>query len=52
MAEVGRLRVDLAVVGVCSVEAGRGLGAGDAEEAALKAAMLGAGNRRAVAILN
>jgi DeoR/GlpR family transcriptional regulator of sugar metabolism len=52
VAEIGRLRVDLAVVGVCSVEAERGLGAGDAEEAALKAAMLAAGSRRAVAVLN
>ena len=47
-----RVDVDLAVVGVCSVEAGRGLGAGDAEEAALKAAMLAAGSRRAVAVFN
>ena len=52
VAEIARLRVDLAVVGVCSVEAERGLGASDAEEAALKAAMLAAGSRRAVAALN
>lgn len=52
VAEIGRLRVDLAVVGVCSLEAERGLGASDAEEAALKAAMLAAGSRRVVAVLN
>jgi len=52
VAEIGRLRVDLAVVGVCSVELERGLGAVDAEEAALKAAMLAAGSRRAAAVLN
>lgn len=52
LAEVKRLRADLAIVGVCSVEAGRGLGASDAEEAALKAAMLAAAGRRAVAALN
>lgn len=52
MAEIARLRVDLAVVGVCSIEAARGLGAGDAGEAAIKAAMLAAGNRRMAAALN
>jgi len=52
VAEIGRLRADLAIVGVCSVEAGRGLGAGDAEEAALKVAMLAAGSRRAAAVVN
>ena len=52
VAEIGRLRVDLAVVGVCSVELARGLGAVDAEEAALKRAMLAAGSRRAAAVLN
>lgn len=50
--QVQRLRVNLSVVGACSVEVDRGLGAGDAEEAALKGAMLAAGSRRVVAILN
>lgn len=52
LAEVQRLRVDVTVVGVCSVEADRGLGASDAEEAVLKGAMLAAGSRRVVAALN
>jgi DeoR/GlpR family transcriptional regulator of sugar metabolism len=37
---------------VCSVEAERGLGASDAEEAILKQAILAAGSRRVVAALN
>jgi DeoR/GlpR family transcriptional regulator of sugar metabolism len=49
---IRRLRVNLAVVGVCSVEADRGLGAVDAEEAAVKQAMLAAAGRRVVAVLN
>lgn len=49
---IRRLRVNLAVVGVCSVEADRGLGASDAEEAAVKQAMLAAASRRVVAVLN
>ncbi len=49
---IRQLRVNLAVVGVCSVEAGRGLGAVDAEEAAVKQAMLAAASRRVVAALN
>jgi DeoR/GlpR family transcriptional regulator of sugar metabolism len=52
VAEIRRLRVNLAVVGVCSVEADRGLGASDAEEAEVKAAMLAAASRRVVAALN
>jgi DeoR/GlpR family transcriptional regulator of sugar metabolism len=52
VAQVQRLRVNLSVVGACSVEVDRGLGATDAEEAALKQAMLSAGSRRIVAILN
>jgi len=52
MAEIARLRVDLALVGVCSIETGRGLGAGDAGEAALKTAMLAAANRRMAGALN
>jgi DeoR/GlpR family transcriptional regulator of sugar metabolism len=52
LAEIARLHVSLAVVGVCGVEAGRGLGASDADEAALKRAMLASGERRAVAVLN
>jgi DeoR/GlpR family transcriptional regulator of sugar metabolism len=44
--------VDVAVVGVCSVEAERGLGASDVEEAVLKQAILAAGSRRVVAALN
>ena len=50
--EIRRLRVNLAVVGVCSVEADRGLGASDAEEARVKQAMLAAASRRVVAVLN
>lgn len=52
VAEIARLRVNLAVVGVCSVEADRGLGASDAEEAQVKRAMLAAASRRVVAALN
>lgn len=52
VAEIRRLRVNLAVVGACSVEADRGLGASDAEEAEVKAAMLAAASRRVVAALN
>ena len=52
VAEIRRLRVNLAVVGVCSVEADRGLGASDAEEAVVKSAMLAAASRRIVAALN
>jgi DeoR/GlpR family transcriptional regulator of sugar metabolism len=44
--------VNLAVVGACSVEADRGLGASDAEEAEVKGAMLAAASRRVVAALN
>ncbi len=51
-AEIRKLRVNLAVVGVCSVEADRGLGASDAEEAEVKGAMLAAASRRVVAVLN
>lgn len=50
--EVERLRPDLALVGVCALDAARGLAASNPEEAALKRAMLGAGARRAVAALN
>jgi DeoR/GlpR family transcriptional regulator of sugar metabolism len=50
--EIRRLRVNLAVVGVCSVEADRGLGASDVDEAAVKQAMLAAASRRVVAVLN
>ena len=52
VAEIRRLRVNLAVVGACSVEADRGMGASDAEEAEVKAAMLAAASRRVVAVLN
>jgi DeoR/GlpR family transcriptional regulator of sugar metabolism len=52
LAEIQRQRVDVAVVGVCSVEAERGLGASDPEEAILKQAILAAGSRRVVAALN
>jgi DeoR/GlpR family transcriptional regulator of sugar metabolism len=52
LAEIQRLRVDLAVVGVCSVEVERGLGASDAEEAIVKQAILAAASRRVVAALN
>jgi DeoR/GlpR family transcriptional regulator of sugar metabolism len=52
VAEIQRLRVNLAIVGVCSVEADRGLGASDAEEAVVKQTMLAAASRRVVAVLN
>lgn len=52
LAEVQRLRPDLALVGVCAVDPARGLAAIDADEAALKQAMLAASVRRAVAVLN
>jgi DeoR/GlpR family transcriptional regulator of sugar metabolism len=52
VAEIRKLRVNLAIVGVCSVEADRGLGASDAEEALVKQAMLAAASRRVVAVLN
>lgn len=52
VAEIARLRVNLAVVGVCSVEADRGLGASDPDEADVKRAMLAAGSRRMAAALN
>lgn len=52
VAEIRRLRVNLAVVGACSVEADRGLGAGNSEEAEVKGAMLAAASRRVVAALN
>jgi DeoR/GlpR family transcriptional regulator of sugar metabolism len=50
--QIQRMRVNLSVVGACSVEVDRGLGATDAEEAAVKGAMLAAGSRRIVASLN
>lgn len=52
VAEIRKLRVSLAVVGVCSIEADRGLGASDVDEAVVKQAMLAAGSRRVVAALN
>lgn len=52
LAQVERLRPDLALVGVCALDAARGLAASHPEEAALKRAMLAAGARRAVAALN
>lgn len=52
LAEVGRLRPDLALVGVCAIDPARGLAASHPEEAALKGAMLAASARRAVAVLN
>lgn len=52
LAEVGRLRPDLALVGVCGVDLERGLAASNPEEAALKHAMLEASARRAAAVLN
>jgi DeoR/GlpR family transcriptional regulator of sugar metabolism len=50
--QVQRLRVNLSVVGACSIEVDRGLGASDAEEAVMKQAMLAAGSRRVVAAIN
>ncbi len=52
LAEVQRLRPDLALVGVCAIDPARGLAASNPEEAALKGAMLAASVRRAVAVLN
>ena len=52
LAEVQRLRPDLALVGVCAVDPARGLAASNADEAALKQAMLASSVRRAVAALN
>lgn len=52
LAEVQRLRPDLAFVGVCALDPARGLAALNVEEAALKQAMLAASTRRAVAALN
>jgi len=52
LAEVQRLRPDLALVGVCAVDPARGLAASNTEEAALKQAMLAVSARRAVAALN
>jgi DeoR/GlpR family transcriptional regulator of sugar metabolism len=50
--QIQRLRVNLSVVGACSIEVDRGLGATDAEAAAVKQAMLAAGSRRIVASIN
>ena len=52
LAEVQRLRPDLALVGVCALDPARGLAAMNIEEAALKEAMLAVSTRRAVAALN
>jgi DeoR/GlpR family transcriptional regulator of sugar metabolism len=52
VAEVGRLRPDLALLGVCGVDVERGLAASNPEEAALKEAMLAVSARCAAAVLN
>lgn len=52
LAEVQRLRADLALVGVCGLDSERGLAAVNPEEAAIKAAILAGSARRAVAVLN
>jgi DeoR/GlpR family transcriptional regulator of sugar metabolism len=52
LAEVARLRLDLALVGVCGLDPARGVSASDPEEAALKSAMFAASARHAVAALN
>ena len=52
LAAVQRLRPDLAFVGVCAVDPARGLAAINADEAALKQAMLAVSVRRSVAALN
>lgn len=52
VAEIGRIHADLCIVGVCAVQAGKGLYASDPEEAVLKRAMLSAAHRRAAAVLN
>lgn len=52
LAEVQRLRADLALVGVCGLDPERGLAAINPEEAAIKAAILAGSARRAVAVLN
>ncbi|MFC0253822.1 DeoR/GlpR family DNA-binding transcription regulator [Massilia consociata] len=52
LAELRQLRADLCIVGICALDPQRGLAARDAEEAALKAAMLAGSARRAAAVLN
>jgi DeoR/GlpR family transcriptional regulator of sugar metabolism len=52
LAEVARLRLDLALVGVCGLDPARGVSASDPEETALKRAMFAASTRHAVAALN
>jgi DeoR/GlpR family transcriptional regulator of sugar metabolism len=51
LAEVARLRPDLALLGVCGLDVERGLAASNLEEAALKRAMLAASARCVVAAL-
>jgi DeoR/GlpR family transcriptional regulator of sugar metabolism len=52
VSEVAALHADLCIVGLCGVEARRGLSATHADEAAFKAAMLAHSGRRAAAVLN
>jgi len=52
LAELQQLRADLCIVGICALDAERGLAASDAEEATIKAAMLAGSTRRAAAVLN
>ncbi|MCC2956955.1 DeoR/GlpR family DNA-binding transcription regulator [Massilia sp. IC2-477] len=52
LAELQQLRADLCIVGVCALDAKRGLAASDAEEATIKAAMVTGSTRRAAAVLN
>jgi DeoR/GlpR family transcriptional regulator of sugar metabolism len=52
LAELQQLRADLCIVGVCALDAQRGLAASDAEEATIKAAMIAGSTRRAAAVLN
>ncbi|VXC44608.1 DeoR/GlpR family DNA-binding transcription regulator [Massilia sp. 9I] len=52
LAELQQLRADLCIVGLCALDAKRGLAASDAEEATIKAAMVAGSTRRAAAVLN
>ncbi|SFD33665.1 DeoR/GlpR family DNA-binding transcription regulator [Massilia yuzhufengensis] len=52
LADLQQLRADLCIVGICALDPERGLAASDAEEAAIKAAMLAGSTRRAAAVLN
>jgi len=52
LAELQGLCADLCIVGICAIDPERGLATADAEEAAIKAAMLAGSARCAAAVLN